>query len=410
VPSSSELRRGTTQSNPRHDPTIASPLEIVRIEAFAVRFPYDVLDRPDVEPGPSPYKVGEGRLTIYPTQVETLLVRLEAADGTVGWGEALVPVGVGAVKTLVDELLAPAVLGRDATELAALQARLVATMRERGHVYGHQADAVTAVDIAVHDLVGRHHGLPIAALLGGAVRWELPTYCTGLSGAADNAERASDLWDEGWQRFKIHSVQGWRADVAAVERVRSALPEAEVALDVHGTYRVPEAVRAGRVLDTLDAWFLESALAPEDVHGHAAIAAAITTPVAAGEAMRHRSEVMTVIREKALDVLQPDIGRTGVSEGRAITMLADVAGMPVLPHHSAALGIALVAGLHVAAAAPTLEAFEFPVRAVELSSVVLTEPLSWKPGIMECPRGPGLGVEVNEEAVRRWAGQRSSAA
>ncbi|MFW6600219.1 mandelate racemase/muconate lactonizing enzyme family protein [Propionibacteriaceae bacterium Y2011] len=382
---------------------IPGPLEIVDLQAFAVRFPYDEAERATAQPAAKPYKVGGGRFTIYPTQVETLMVRLESADGTVGWGEALVPVGHRAVRGLVEELLTPAVIGQGAGQLGALHARLVATMRERGHVYGHQADAVTAVDIAVYDLVGRHFGVPVATLLGGAVSRQLPTYSTSISGGADNGDHALGLWEQGWRRFKVHATLGWRDAVSAFERVRTAVPEAEVALDVHGTFTVADAIRAGRVLDQLDCWFLESALDPEDYRGMAQISAAISTPVAAGEAIRHRSEVMTAIELGAVRRLQPDIGRTGLTEGRAIVTLADTVRLPVLPHHSAALGVAMVAGLHVAAAAPTLEAFEFSERAATLSSVLLTEPLAYEVGTMPLPTGPGLGVEVDEDAVRYWS-------
>ena len=372
-----------------------SATTISDVQAFAVRFPYSEAERATAEPSSKPYSVSD-RLTIYPAQAETLMVRLEAADGTVGWGEALVPVGHGAVRQLVTELLVPAVVGQDAAQLGALHARLVASMRERGHIYGHQADAVTAVDLALYDLVGKHHQVRAATLLGGVVHEVLPTYCTSISGGPDNDDKAIDLWEQGWRRFKVHSAQGWRDDVAAFERVKTAVPEAEVALDVHGTFDVAHAIRAGRILDRLDCWFLESALDPEDYRGMAEISAAISTPVAAGEAIRHRSEVMTAIESRALRVLQPDIGRTGLTEGRAITTLADTVRLPVLPHHSAALGVALAGGLHVAATAPTLEAFEFPERAAVLSSVLLTESLEFEPG-------SGLGVEVDEEAVRYWS-------
>lgn len=379
-----------------------SPTTIVDLQAFAVRFPKDEAERATAEPGPKPYTVSN-RLTIYPGQAETLMVRLESADGTVGWGEALVPVGHRAVRELVTDLLTPAVLGQDAAQLGALHAKLVASMRERGHIYGHQADAVTAVDIALYDLVGRHHGVPIATLLGGAARTVLPTYWTGLGGGGDNAEVARGLWDQGWRRFKVHATQDRHMAVAAFERVKTALPDAEVALDVHGTFTVADAVRAGRALDALDCWFLESALDPEDYRGMAEITASISTPVAAGEAMRHRSEVMTAIELKALRRLQPDIGRTGLTEGRAMCTLAETVRLPVLPHHSAALGVALVAGLHVSAAAPTLEAFEFSEAAARMSSVLLTEPLTNEPGSMALPSGPGLGVDIDEDAVRYWS-------
>ncbi|WP_276320640.1 enolase C-terminal domain-like protein, partial [Phytoactinopolyspora endophytica] len=157
---------------------------------------------------------------------------------------------------------------------------------------------------------------------------------------------AAELQASGVQRFKLHLGQGVDRDLATFDAVADAVPDASIALDAHGVYDISAAVRLGRGLDERTAWFFESPIAADDVAGHAELAAAIDTPVAAGEALRHRFEAADWISRRSADILQPDIGRTGITEGMAIGTLANAAYRPVMPHQSAALGPAVAASLH----------------------------------------------------------------
>ncbi|WP_020576304.1 mandelate racemase/muconate lactonizing enzyme family protein [Actinopolymorpha alba] len=351
------------------------------------------------------YVVAANRPTIYAAGRETLLVRLTSEDGQVGWGEALAPVAPRVPAAIVVDLLAPALIGANAADVRPLRHRLGELMRERGHLLGHQADALAAVDIAVWDLLGQTVGLPVATLLGGAYQREIPTYVTSVGGATD-AERAASartLWDGGARRFKLHLGNGVRADLASYDAVAAAVPDARIAVDVHGVYDGPEAIRLGRGLQAREAWFLESALTPENLRGHAELAAALDLPIAGGEAFRNRYEVAEWLAAGALDFVQPDIGRTGITEGDAIATLASAAYRPILPHHSAALGVALAAGLHVAAAAENCPVFEYSPATLAAANTLLSQPITGEPDRLALPEGPGLGVLVDEEKVRALA-------
>ncbi|SCG54756.1 galactonate dehydratase [Micromonospora echinaurantiaca] len=351
------------------------------------------------------YEVREPWRSLYSSRYETLLVEVVAEDGTTGWGEALAPVAPEVPAAIVDLLLAPVLVGMDATAPRPAWYRLRDLMRERGHLVGHQADALAAVDIALWDLAGRLAGLGVAQLLGGAFRTRLPTYVSGLPRPTDpeRAELARDWADRGATAVKLHLGHGVAADLTTVDVVRAAAPGLRVAVDGHWAYGVDEAVALARGLAERGAWFLEAPLAPEDVVGHAELAARSTVPVAVGEALRNRYEFAQWLDARALRIAQPDVARTGITEAMAIAELCAARHVPVAPHHSVGMGVSLAAGLHVAAAVADLAAFEYQPTSTEVGSRILTGPVPLHPAAFDLPAGPGLGVDVDVEAVRALA-------
>jgi D-galactarolactone cycloisomerase len=350
------------------------------------------------------YRVKPPWRSIYSTGTETLLVKITTDEGVIGWGEALAPVAPQVAARIVESLLTPFLIGEDPLAGAVIQHRMSESMRERGHLTGHQADAAAAVDIALWDLRGRILGLPVAQLLGGPFVSEVPAYVSGVNGT-DDAEigsKAAALADAGARRFKLHLGRGVKADIATVDAVLDAVPGALVAVDAHWSYDLGAARLLGRELDDRGAWFFEAPLAPEDVAGHTDLAVAVATPIAVGEAMRNRFEFDAWLMARALQVAQPDVGRTGITEAIAISTVADARHARVAPHHSAALGVAMAAGLHVAAAIPNLLSFEHQPALLATANRILTEPIESLGGALRLPSLPGLGVRVDEDAVRSF--------
>ncbi|MGI5177790.1 mandelate racemase/muconate lactonizing enzyme family protein [Dactylosporangium sp. CA-152071] len=337
--------------------------------------------------------------SLYSDRYETLLVRITCDDGTVGWGEALAPVGPEIVQAIVDRLLAPALLKQDPRRVRPMWTRLTGLMRERGHLVGHQADALAAVDIALWDLAGKAAGLPVHALLGGAYRDTVPTYVSGLPVATDaeRAELARNWLAQGASSVKLHLGRGVEEDLVTFDAV--AATGMRVAVDAHWAYDLADALRLGKALDARGAWFLEAPLAPEDVDGHQELAAALVTPVAVGETLRNRFEFKLWLQERALDLAQPDVGRTGITEAMAIAEIASVHHVPVAPHHSVGLGVVLAAGIHVAAAIEAMPVFEFQPGPFPVANRILTRPLTGGPGSFHLPTAPGLGVDVDITAL-----------
>ena len=357
---------------------------------------------------PSGYVVREPWRSLYSGRYETLLVKLVARDGTTGWGEALAPVGPEVPAAVVDVLLAPVLRGADASRPRPVWFRLRELMRERGHLTGHQADALAAVDIALWDLAGRLAGRSVAEMLGGAFRDELLCYVSGLPRSTDEerADLAKEWAERGARAVKLHLGRGVKADLATVAVVREAAPSLRVAADAHWAYRIDDALRLANGLANAGCWFLESPLAPEDVAGHAELVSRSPLPVAIGETLRNRFELTQWLDARALRIAQPDIGRTGITEAMAFSELCAARHVPVAPHHSVGLGIAMAAGVQASAAMESFEVFEFQPSSVEVGVRILTEEMAVRPDRIAVPGGPGLGVEVDEQAVYQLSKER----
>ncbi|MEU0485730.1 mandelate racemase/muconate lactonizing enzyme family protein, partial [Streptosporangium sp. NPDC006013] len=241
--------------------------------------------------------------SLYSGRFETLLVSVTCDDGTVGWGEALAPVAPEVPAAIVERLLAPVLVGEDPTRIRPLWDRLTGLMRERGHLVGHQADALAAVDIALWDLTGRLTGRSVAELIGGAFRETVPVYVSGLPRPTDGerAELAREWAARGATTVKLHLGHGVAEDLATVDAV--ATSGLKVAVDAHWVYDVPQAVRLARGLAERGALFLEAPLAPEDVEGHRELARRAELPIAVGESLRNRYEFAHWLGRRALGML-----------------------------------------------------------------------------------------------------------
>lgn len=351
------------------------------------------------------YVVRKPWRSLYSGRFETMLVAVRADDGQVGWGEALAPVGPEIAAVVVDRLIAPQLVGQDPRQVRPIWERLRNLMRERGHLGGHQADALAAVDIALWDLHGKVTGLSVSQLLGGAHRERVPAYISGLPEPTDEGRAAlAARWEQAGARMvKLALGKGVGADLATFDAVAAAAPGLRIAVDAHWAYRIGEAVTLGRELDSRGAVFLEAPLAPEDVAGHRELAERITTPIAVGESMRHRYEFADWLTRRALRIAQPDVARTGITEAVAIAELASAFHVPLAYHHSVGLGIALAAGIHVSAATPDCQYFEFQPDTMPVAQRILRTPIDAGPTGFAVPTGPGLGIDVDVDLVAHLA-------
>lgn len=383
-------------------------MRIVDVEVFVLKLTHreNYLGAlPDGSPAPEEYHLREPWRSLYSPRFETVLVKVTADDGACGWGEALAPVGPEVPAAIIRTLIAPQLLGRSAIAPRPTWERCAALMRERGHLVGHQADALAAVDIALWDLAARIQGLPLVALLGGGFRQDVPTYVSGLPRPSDTerAELARERERAGATAVKLHAGLGVDEDLATITAIRSAAPTLRIAVDAHWAYSFHEALRLADGLARLGCWFLEAPLAPEDEAGHAALVRRSALPIAVGETLRNRFEFERWTRERSLDIAQPDVGRTGITEAMAIAELCAARHVPVAPHHSVGLGVALAAGVHFSASVSDLLAFEYQPTTAEVAQRILATPFVPDPASYRVPSGTGLGIEVDEDAVRRSA-------
>jgi len=342
---------------------------------------------------------------LYSAKSQAALIRVETDAGLVGWGESQAPVGTEIILTIVKEVLAPAVLGRPAEATSLRYTDMYETMRVRGQIGGYQQDAIAGLDTALWDLRGRAANASIADLLGGRRRDRLPAYVTGLREKTPQGRRA-EAADWAAQGLGVKPCLGLGAvsDGREVEGLRSAMgDDATLLVDGMWSYTYPEAIRAGRVFEQYGVGFLEAPLLPEDVRGHARLAAELDLPIAVGEPLRTRYQFLPWFQAEALDIAQPDLMRNGVTETTAIGELAQAFNLPVALHTGVVTVVGMAASWQVASTMRTFHIQELQPVMVTTFNPWIAEPLRILDGAVEVPTGPGLGIEVDEERVRRMA-------
>jgi D-galactarolactone cycloisomerase len=391
-----------------------SDAAIARLEAFAVRLPRDTDATTGTAGSPvtlargsaSRYRWASTYPTVYSDHLETLLVRVETANGIVGWGEAQAPVAPEIPRTIVDVLLGPLAIGEDALAPERLWNRLYSAMRVRGHTGSFLLDAIAAIDIAVWDICGKRARQPLARLLGGPCHDPVPCYVSGLHGDSVDARvaEAMRLHGLGARTFKIFMSDTESDCLETVRAVRGALGEG-VGVAVDALWRLDEAraIRFANALAASNVLWLEAPLVPEDVRGHARLARRSPVPIAIGESYRTRFEVLPFFERGAVGVLQPDLGRSGITEARKLAVLADTHHVRVAPHVSIGLRPQIAAAVHLAAAIPNLLLLECNPNVFDQSSRLARGALDWSVAGVPVPQGPGLGVEIDDEAVRHAA-------
>lgn len=380
-------------------------MRIENVEAIPVRIKRDeaYLGVMPVAADAQAYFLRPPYRALYSAYLETAFVKITTSDGVIGWGEALAPVAPEVVEQIIAQLLAPALIDRDPLAGNVLWNVMYDLMRERGYYGGFMLDAISACDIALWDLRGKILAQPVHRLLGGAYRERIACYVSGLPRPTAEArvELALEYVAKGFHAFKLAAGHGVRADADSVRALREALGDAAtLLLDAHWVYSLDEAVQLGQRLQDLDVGFFEAPINPEDLSSHSQLSAAVAVPIAIGETERTRYQFRPWLENKAADILQPDVGRAGISEVIKIGAMAEAFNVKMAPHLSVGLGICIAATIHAAAAMPNLYMLEYQPPVFETANLLLEAPLTCAAGFYEIPTGPGLGVALDEERLR----------
>ncbi|MGW4591520.1 galactonate dehydratase [Amycolatopsis thermoflava] len=353
--------------------------------------------------------------------VETFLVpprwlfcRVATDDGLVGWGEPVVEGRAETVRAAVDEL-SDLLLGRDPRRVEDLwQVMTKAAFYRGGPVL---SSAVAGIDQALWDILGKSLGVPVHQLLGGAVRDEVRVYgWIGGDEPSAVAEAAAAQAEAGLTAVKMNASgrigrMPNRAEVDEVvtrlAAVREVLGDSrDVAVDFHGRFGVAAARRVIPELAPLHPLFVEEPVLPEYAHRLGDVVSASAVPVACGERLYSRSEFLPVL-QAGVAVVQPDLSHAGgISEVRRIASLAETFDALVAPH--CPLGpLSLAASLQVAFATPNFLIQEqsigihYNAGAEPLDYVADVRPFAFHDGAIRRWDAPGLGVEIDEDAVRK---------
>lgn len=358
------------------------------------------------------------------TSFDTALVRIETDTGIVGWGEAKAAVGgTGVYRALVgiirDEI-APLLVGRDPRDPARIWEELYNRVRAHyalaaGHVFpdlarrGLTISALSGIDIALWDILGKSLGVPVHQLLGGKRHDRMPAYASGgwapADRIADELRRFLDIGGFKAVKMRVGSADGDVAtSVARVRAAREGLGDAiDIMCDAHGTYTVAEAKRfCDQLRDCRIAWFEEPVTA-DDKRGLAEVRAATDIPISTGESEFTRFDFRDLIEHRCADILQPDISIAGgITESMRIEALC-AAWQVRFAAHIWGGATTFAAGLHVSAAASSAFILEYSCGANPLLHELAEEKFKAVDGMIDIPDKPGLGITINQDFVRRYS-------
>jgi galactonate dehydratase len=345
----------------------------------------------------------------YKVDVAMVLVRIETDDGIVGWGETLGRWTPKSYATIVDDLLAPRLVGRDPFDAGAIWDDMAGALSGRGG--GMLVEAIAGVDIALWDVMGRALDQPIHRLLAGAGRQRLPAYASSIMVLPldDTVRAAEELAGSRFRAVKLKVAASPAFEAERIRRVREVLgPDRELFLDGNWGYTLATATEMARRAAEYDVGWWEEPLHPNDHDGYQLLAKQSVLPLAAGESEYTAKGLRDLIASRTLSVVQPDIARAGgISESHRIAQLAEVFDVQFAPHIGFSGGICVAATIQLAAASRTFRAFELMTLPNPLREEILVEPVGEQAqldedGMLAVPTTPGIGAEVDLRAVERY--------
>lgn len=330
------------------------------------------------------------------------VVEILTDAGITGWGEGLHAPDRAALE--------PGLVGRDPFDAEVIWQDLYA--QGWGDIAG-----MSAVDIALWDIMGKALEMPVYRLLGGAFRERIPAYASGLfkkqvpDPQRALVDEAKGYVDGGFGAVKMKIGFGPEEDVARVASVRGAIGDAVLlAVDANCGYDVGTAVDVGkRILDQDLLWF-EEPISTDDVAGYGEVRRALRVRIAGGEMLRGRWAFRELIQTRGVDIVQPDISVAGgFTECRKIAALASTNHVRVLPHMWGT-SIRLAATAHWQATLPDEPGalnpfpslFEFDLTENGLRTELAQEPIRAVEGCVPVPQGPGLGIEINRDVLEKY--------
>lgn len=346
---------------------------------------------------------------------DALVVKVATDAGIVGIGQvdASPVAAMGSIDAprshQIAQGLRECVLGEDPLE----RERLWHRMYEASIYFGRRGAAITAmsgIDIALWDIAGKAFSQPVFKLAGGGFHRKFRAYSSYLWGDTpeQTAETARALVERGFTACKF----GWNhwgedpvRDLEQVAAVRDAVGQrTDVLVDAGFGYRdAKSAIQVARRLEDYRIYWLEEPLRPDDYQGYAKLASATSIRIAAGEEETSRLSYLDLMDRGQVDVVQVDVCRAGgLTEALKIGWLAYDRGRQVV-NHSYSTDINVAASLHFLACMPDADLFEFCVESGDLRQRLVRNPIAMVDGYVVVPEDPGLGIELNEEIVERYA-------
>ena len=349
------------------------------------------------------FEFKQGWQTVYARYIETPMVKVTLSDGTVGWGEANSGIGPEIVCMIVNDLLAQMINGQEFESPAALWDFQYDTQRGRGYSSGYWLDALAAIDIAVWDAIGKREQSPVAALLAPNPRTRFDVYLSGIrrSTLQERSEHVNSWIDTGLRGAKIFLTGDVEKGTAELDGLIEGAPDLEQWMVDTLWMCSPESAELGKSeYGRRNVRFFECPLQPEDLNGHQILVKKPGAPIALGEHFRSRYQMESWVQEpRALDVYQPDIGRTGFSDYMVQMKIASDCGVPTTPHMGSGVSVFQAATLQCAAVASPDYLQEFQGGLSDRLDKASDTGWKYADGGFKLPDRPGIGVEIHESLL-----------
>lgn len=375
------------------------------------------------------YENGIADAQNYFSTRNAVIVKVMTDEGIEGLGESACFGGPAeSTKYIIEHELQPLLLGKDATNIEYLWKFIADRTRQHGRG-GIITAAMSGIDVALWDILGKKAGLPVYKLLGGYTDVLLPYASSGFYSVGKDtkaiAEEVGNYYEEGFRYAKIKV--GRNADVFLsplpnmpfteecrysleedLERVERCMKVAKeykcrLMVDANNNWNTFTAIRMGKEFQKMGVFWLEEPLHLDNIEGSAELAAALDMPVAGYESEVGLYRFREFIRRRAIDIVQPDvIWSGGFTECRKIANLAHAYNLPCMPHVFSS-AVSLAANAHFLASIQNAGILELDRNVYPLRDELLTEPIAVaEDGYIHLPKGPGLGITLREDTVKKY--------
>ncbi|MFC7292699.1 mandelate racemase/muconate lactonizing enzyme family protein [Hirschia litorea] len=359
----------------------------------------------------------------YYTKRTAHLVEVSTDEGITGWGECFGGGNIAlANKTIVEQVIQPMIVGMNPLDRDVIWHKAYNLMRDHGQK-GMPIQSLSGVDIALWDIAGKALNLPVYQLLGGAFRTEIPVYGYGmmLQRVPDLKERfardSAQIADGGFKAMKMKIGLGVKEDIELIQIVRESIgSDIGLMVDANHAYTTREAIPIGRACEQLGVNWFEEPVAPEDHAGYRELCEALDVNIAGGEAEFTSFGFRDLIKNRCVDILQPEVcALGGITEYQKVLAMARAHFVPVV-NHVWGSAVAVGTNIHLLAALPDFPGAAHPVQPMleydttpnRFREELLKEPLKVKErvkqsgGTISIPTGPGLGVDPDPAFIKHF--------
>lgn len=349
-----------------------------------------------------------------------LFVRLETADGRHGWGECYTQSDRDTQIVAHLDQLERYVVGWDARQIKQFTDAAYNDFAARRGAMDYYS-AISGLEQAMWDLAGKRAGMPVHELLGGRCRDRIRVYANGWARRGNHealAESAQAMVERGFTAMKFDPVPGpWRTLISrqdeeeAVRRVavvREAVgPDVEILVEMHRRLAPMQAIRIGKAIEAYRPFWFEEPVLAENIPALAEVRREVSIPIVTGEELYTKFEFREVFEQRAADILNPDVCNVGgILELKEIAAMAEPYFVAISPHNYNSTTVGLAATLHASATMPNFLITEYFVNLEDFGREVAVTPFEMVDGYIEVPSTPGLGIDLDPDALARFPYQQ----